>query len=378
MSETVTTQDATPDTRSTVLDQGGDSTAVGAGAPSPVSQDDKKPLSVDDAINAAQDKFESDQAKKGPVSDEAAQVEGGKPETEAKPAKQAKVEPVEADTRTPGPQEPKPEAEDQRTPRPKFLSNINDNKWRSTPTDVKAAARMMETRYEEAARRADTLSADWEKIAPYAERAKASGTTIDVALKRFVEAEDMLRANPVAGFATLMRNMGIQPEQFARLVIQDPQQFQSLLQHGERQSGERAAQASQREIEELRRRLQETEASRESDRVHAEVIAPFRAANPRFDELQEDIAFFLKSDRIPSNLHPVERLQMAYDLADRMNPAAPSIPDPAEEEEAERRKRVAGKKSVSGSPSPGARRPTLRGSNTHDNVIARAMAQLNV
>jgi hypothetical protein len=52
------------------------------------------------------------------------------------------------------------------------------------------------------------------------------------------------------------------------------------------------------------------------------VIEPFRAANPRYDELQDDIALFLQSGRIPASLSPSDRLAAAYDMAVRINPAS--------------------------------------------------------
>ncbi len=40
----------------------------------------------------------------------------------------------------------------------------------------------------------------------------------------------------------------------------------------------------------------------------------------RFYDLMDDIAFFLKSDKVDPGLPPMDRLKAAYQLADRLNP----------------------------------------------------------
>ena len=52
------------------------------------------------------------------------------------------------------------------------------------------------------------------------------------------------------------------------------------------------------------------------------IIEPFRAANPRYDELQDDIALFLQSGKIPASLTPLQKLEAAYDMAVRINPTS--------------------------------------------------------
>src|SRR3546814_19579152 len=50
------------------------------------------------------------------------------------------------------------------------------------------------------------------------------------------------------------------------------------------------------------------------------IIDPFKRDHPRYAELEQDIAFFLQSGKIPTSLSPSDRLAAAYDMAERINP----------------------------------------------------------
>ena len=79
------------------------------------------------------------------------------------------------------------------------------------------------------------------------------------------------------------------------------------------------------QVQQMGTKVQQLEATIESmrhEQAAATIIEPFRAANPRYDELQDDIAFFLQSGKIPASLSPQEKLEAAYDMAVRINPAS--------------------------------------------------------
>jgi hypothetical protein len=77
-------------------------------------------------------------------------------------------------------------------------------------------------------------------------------------------------------------------------------------------------------VEQLEQQLNQMRAQQ----VAMSVIEPFRAAHPRYTELQDDIALFLQSGKIPSNLSAPERLAAAYDMAVRINPASSQASEP--------------------------------------------------
>jgi hypothetical protein len=89
--------------------------------------------------------------------------------------------------------------------------------------------------------------------------------------------------------------------------------------------------------------------------VVADIIAPFEAEHPRFEELKDDVAFFLQSGRIPQSLSPVDRLAAAYDMAERINPSPfqprNDLADP--DLDAETGRPAVGKKSIGGAPGNG-------------------------
>jgi hypothetical protein len=88
---------------------------------------------------------------------------------------------------------------------------------------------------------------------------------------------------------------------------------------------------------------QETQRQQVVKSVEETIIAPFKQTHERYEELQPDIAFFLNSGKIPSNLSAQQRLEEAYYMAERINPA-PSSP-----RNAQRPINPAGEKSIKGS-----------------------------
>src|SRR5690606_8064882 len=56
--------------------------------------------------------------------------------------------------------------------------------------------------------------------------------------------------------------------------------------------------------------------------AHQQYVEPFIQSHPRYYELEQDIAFFLQSGKIPANLSPAEKLAAAYDMAERINPSS--------------------------------------------------------
>ena len=83
------------------------------------------------------------------------------------------------------------------------------------------------------------------------------------------------------------------------------------------------------------------------------------------DELQEDIAFFLNSGKVPKSMEREERLAAAYVMAVRQNPAPDDEKAEAPSEQPTALVNpVAGKKSIRGAPTggkaPAMRTPSIR------------------
>lgn len=322
---------------STVIDADPRPSEAGGGQPSTLdgqeAPDPKAP------IRSAREDLEhvfKEEAKKAEPKSEPAKEEAA---PKAEPAKKDETaEPKEAD--------PKPEPEQQAekpAEQPERIQHRNgehgrsrapdrfmpDAKalWANVPHAVRRDIQTMMSEHEEQASRYSESAREYESIRPFSELAKQTGTTLEAALRNYVGMEQALRQDPVNGFKTLLTNMGIQPQQavghilgafgvdpmaLAQHIAQDPQQYVS------RAAPQQAQPAPDPRISQLEQQIAEMQ----QQQLMASVIEPFRAANPRYDELERDIAFFLESGRIPESLSLSDRLAVAYDMAARINPAS--------------------------------------------------------
>jgi hypothetical protein len=107
--------------------------------------------------------------------------------------------------------------------------------------------------------------------------AAKGGTDVRTALSRYVGMENQLRADPLRGLEIICQNVGMSLREVAAKVL------------GLTQDQGRAA-----------------------DSTH-ESVTKFAAEHPRFEELSDDIAFFLETR--------TEDIAEAYEMAERLNPA---------------------------------------------------------
>ena len=207
--------------------------------------------------------------------------------------------------------------------------------------------------------------------------AERTGTTVKEALKSYVELEQSFARdpsgtlprllqkvgmNPMQAVLAVLKSAGATPQQFAEHVRLNPGQYQGQAMQPMRQPAQPApdpmASRAYEEVQELKHHLVRQE-------VLTNVVDPFRAEHPRFDELQEDIAFFLNSGKIPDSMDDFERLAHAYDYAVRINPASNQGEPQAEPAQPTALVNpVAGKKSIRGAPTggkaPAMRTPSIR------------------
>lgn len=215
----------------------------------------------------------------------------------------------------------------------------------------------------------------------FEDMATQAGTTVPAAIANYVRIDQELRANPERALAEILKTINLTPQQYAQHVLGQEQMRaknpQAYAQNQQTQQLQGQIQALQQQIQQLTQgSMQEREAARVAS-IERDVIAPFRAEHPRYDELQEDIAFFLNSDKIPSTLNERQRLEAAYDMAERINPApsygSPERLDPAQN--AQRPINPAGSKSVKGSPSYGATAPKKNAKLSLDEAVKMAFAK---
>lgn len=296
-----------------------------------------KPMSIRESIEAATATVK-DKAEAKPVFEAKAKADA-KPEAKAEaPVKaataRAEAKPsAEAETPdTTGQEGDKlPSEGKQVAPPARFLPKAREV-WVNTPRPVQAEIERMERDHAAEVEQYQETKRFHEELSEYDGMAKKAGVTVKAALDRYVAFDRELSQDfgkgvakiaqdqgkePQAVIAEVLRAYGVTPQQYAQMVTQNPQAHQAPQpapqQPQQRQPDPVAAQALQ-EVASLKQQL----AARDLD---AQVIQPFVAANPRFEELQGDIAFFLNSGRVPNSLSPAERLEVAYDMAERLNPS---------------------------------------------------------
>jgi hypothetical protein len=129
---------------------------------------------------------------------------------------------------------------------------------------------------------------------------------------------------PQQAIVAMTRAYGVSPADLARHIQQAPDQYNALVQQqGQRPQPQTQQPTAQREdprVAALEARL----AAMETQNVATSIVGPLieRIGEERYAELEDDIVMLLNSGKIPKTLSPAERLQEAYTLADRLNPAS--------------------------------------------------------
>lgn len=234
--------------------------------------------------------------------------------------------------------------------------------WVNTPHSVRADVYRMEEEHEAEVSKYRAANERYEQVREFDEIAQKNGRQLRDSLTKVVQIEQALAKNPIAGLDMILREVGPRKADGSPISLYDvaqhiakqsPQQFQQTQQQMRQQ--EQVQQREQQQTGEVQKLREELNNIR-TEQAAQNIIAPFAASHPRYQELQEDIAFFLKSGKIPASLSPVERLEAAYDMAERINPASASNalhaadatvaakPAPADD---------AGAKSIRGAPSGG-------------------------
>lgn len=311
-----------------------------------------EPKSIDDSIDRAIAKSNA-KAKDAPAKVEAKPSEKVEAKTE-QPRENGKFVPkapavdsqaVKDSTKQAEPAKPSFTASDA----PARFTETAKAKWASADPEIRGEVARMEReltegykKHREAAERDSTLN-------EYHDMAKQAGKDLRSVVGEYVNMEQMLRSDPAKGLETIMQRVGISPRQYAEHILG--------------QSPDQAASQQDATIRELRQELSALKEQvggvtqtfqRQQETAIKTDVEKFAADHPRFDELAEDIAFFLKTR--------TKDLSEAYTLAERLNPAtgqqatttAASSAPVIDLASAQPDK---GSKSINGAPSSGASQP---------------------
>ena len=245
---------------------------------------------------------------------------------------------------------------------PKRFSPDAKAAWEKAPEPVRAEITRAVTELEKGL---SEYQQRWEPIKRFDEMARQHGTTIDKAMANYVGIEQKLAADPIAGLSQICDNMGFSLRDVAAHILgQAPDQAASAT--------DATTRALKQEIAQLKQELTgvSTTIKSQTEQATLKQIEQFSADKPRFDELADDIAFFLQNGR-------AKDLQEAYSMAERLNPAPQATaPAPAATAAlavtAQPRK---GNLSLSGAPStgsnPATRKPPSSARSALDDAFAR-------
>lgn len=274
---------------------------------------EEKPDTKAGAKDAEGDKKPAERGADGKFAAKAA-AKDGEAEAESKALKSEAESPPKADD--------KQEQGGHFAPPSKFLPDAKE-KWtnvpRSVQRDVDNLVREHEaeaTKYREAAER-------YEPIRQYDEHVRQNGRAgIHETLAEVAQTEEMLKRNPLAGLNHILLRAGPRKADGSPVTLFDV--AQTIVQMGQEKYQQAVAhrpaqpQNDNGEIAQLKAQLAQVQ----QQQLASTVLEPFKRDHPRYAELEGDIAFFLKSGKIPTSLSPHDRLEAAYDMAARINPAS--------------------------------------------------------
>lgn len=319
-------------------------------------QEPKKAPTAREALKRAAEKVANAQAKpetSGKLAETAKNDAAGDKPSQAKPADTARPTDKPADTAQ------------SKSDAPARFSADAKAAWASAPEPVKAevnrAIRELEQGHEKYRADAEAFA----QVKDFDDLARKNNTSLRDAMTRYTNLERTLLTNPMQGIEAVCEYAGVSLRELAAAVMgQTPDQTQS--------QNDATIRALRQEIAGLKEQIGGVTTSMQQQhqsKIEASVDE-FAKTHPRFEELADDIAFFIESGK-------TKDLAEAYKMAERLNPA-PSAPAPAApaalaaDLEAQTRK---GSKSVSGAPSLGSDPNARKRSTSIRESLARAVAQ---
>lgn len=333
---------ATIEPSSTTLDPGAVSpSAAGGGVPNAINEAPSLRDSIEAAVKeVSEPETKEESAGKEPDKDAVPEKGEEKPEKGAEKSPEAKGEekPKEAakaaERGADGKFAPKADADKDdgdETPRQlkqslasapsRFLPDAKE-KWASTPRSVQREVETMIRAQEAREEEHRQVSERYSRIRDFDDMAQANGRDLRESLERVHAFENTMRTSPIAALNMALMEAGPRKSdgqpyslyEVAQFVVaQGPEGYQRLMQQGSQPQ----QQQEDPRIAQLQNQLEQVKLQT----IAEQVIEPFKAAHPRYDELKDDIALFLQSGKIDKSLSHQERLAAAYDMAERINPS---------------------------------------------------------
>lgn len=257
--------------------------------------------------------------------------------------------------------------------------------WAKTPESVQAAVHRVQREMEDGISKYKTSHDRYESFRQFDEIAKSNGHELPQSLEKVVQIEQAFARDPVEGFQRICNHFGLNMRALAAHIAgMKPEQVQ--VQQDQTISELRRELADlKNQISGVSTNFQRQQESATSKEVEALARQPEYS---RFYDIMEDIAFFLKSDKVDHNLPPMDRLKAAYQLADRLNPdpnAKTATPAPASDAAAAKASDAAsealaaqtrkGEKSITGAPNAGTDPAHREPSSSVKESLKRAFAQ---
>lgn len=244
--------------------------------------------------------------------------------------------------------------------------------WKNAPPAIRGEIKRAITELEGGLQQKNEKLQQFAGLEQYVPLVQQGGKTIAQVFENYVGFERMVRQNPVQGTMHLLSNLGISANEVAAAILgQEPSQ--------------QAAQ-SDRTIYELRQHIQRLEqqvgtvAQTFEQQQAAEamrMVEQFKANKPRFDELRNDMQFFMAHGKAST-------LDEAYALAERLNPGQQVTPQPAPAPAqaapspipaAQTRKAAL---SVTGSPAAGSNPAARKGQSSRRGALDAAFASVGL
>lgn len=207
----------------------------------------------------------------------------------------------------------------------------------------------------------------FEPYKAFDQQLKQNGQTFQEVFDHYTGIEALLERDPLRGLDTICQNLGTSLKAIAAHVMEQPQDQQATQQDA-------VIRELRNEISELKKGLGgvSTTIKSQQEKALLSQIDEFSAdpAHSRFDELSNDIVFFLNSGR-------TKDLKEAYELAERLNPAPVVAPTPAVQaaQPAAQAQTQKGQLSTTGAPSSGSNPAHRKPPASARDALDRAFAQ---
>lgn len=328
MTDALASDAITPQTDALIDDQWQDTPiAVKPQENDPAPEVKKSPSREDAVRKAMDDALGKDDGEEKPEVKKEAKAEE-KPKEEAKPddkpAKdraedgkfKAKVEP-DADA------DPSVEAKTKPTAYKEAPGGFDDaakKEWEATPESVRGAVHRRTKELESGIEKYRGVVAEYEPVRQYAEMAKASGTTLDAALKNYVGAEQLLRTNPIVGLESIVANLGLKGQNG------QPITFRQIAQAYLQRTPEQAQNASlQAQVQMMQRQQQEQAQVMQRNQAMTAAQTEWQAwsgENHDAAQYEDAIAEVLREYPANANIPIKKRLSDAWAIVKARNPSA--------------------------------------------------------